>query len=350
MKLCVKRILEQYAALKLYFTNVVFEDPTHTNDSILERLNNRFTEAYLEFLDYNLGRLVSFNVLFQSEIPLLYKLKGEVENLTKALCFDFMKIAFVRSTDAFNIDPSRSDKQVPLNQVYLGIAATETLSTIRAELGNEDVGISVVYSQCRDFLVEAVKQIQSRFSDCKNLDVLSCLSPNVAYNLKIPSLSDLYKKMPILADVADLQSVDTEWRSHSLNSDLNDELSAEEYWQVIFKEKNSLGEQAKPNLVKVVKLLLSLPYSNAAVERVFSQLKLIKTDHRANLKHESLLALLTTKMTILKSSSSESNSCKTVKLDCTKGMLSLHHAMKSNADDDDVTTMQKEFIKKLKTD
>ena len=117
---------------------------------------------------------------------------------------------------------------------------------------------------------------------------------------------------------------------------------------MIFKEKNSLGEQAKPNLVKVVKLLLSLPYSNAAVERVFTQLKLIKTDHRANLKHESLLALLTTKMTILKSSSSESNSCKTVKLDCTKGMLSLHHAMKSNADD--VTTMRKEFIKKLKTD
>jgi hypothetical protein len=70
----VKRILEQYAALKLYFTNVVFEDPTHTNDSILERLNNRFTEAYLEFLDYNLGRLVSFNVLYQSEMPLLYKL------------------------------------------------------------------------------------------------------------------------------------------------------------------------------------------------------------------------------------------------------------------------------------
>jgi hypothetical protein len=79
-----------------------------------------------------------------------------------------MEVAFVRSSDAFNIDSSRSDKQVPLNQVYLGIAATDTLFTIRAELGNEDGGISVVYSHCRDFLVEAVKQIQSLFSDCKN--------------------------------------------------------------------------------------------------------------------------------------------------------------------------------------
>jgi hypothetical protein len=45
----------------------------------------------------------------------------------------------------------------------------------------------------------------------------------------------LYKKMPILADVADLQSIDEEWRSHSLNPDLNEQLRAEEYWKVIFK-------------------------------------------------------------------------------------------------------------------
>lgn len=96
----MKRILEQYAALRLYFTNVAIEDPTHTNDSILASLNNKFIEAYLEFMDYNLGRLASFNVLFQSEMPQLYKLKGEVEKLIKAMCFDFIEVAYVRSTDA----------------------------------------------------------------------------------------------------------------------------------------------------------------------------------------------------------------------------------------------------------
>ena len=76
--------------------------------------------------------------------------------------------------------------------------------------------------------------------------------------------------MPFLADIAELQSVDEEWRGHSLNPDLSESLSTEEYWRVVFRKKTSLGEQAKPNLVKVVKTLLSLPYSNAAVERVFS--------------------------------------------------------------------------------
>ncbi len=107
MKLCVKRILEQYAALKLYFTNVVVEDPTpHTNDSVQASLNNKYIEAYLEFMDYNLGRMVSFNVLFQSEMPLLHKLKEEVEKFTKSICFDFMEVVYVRNTDAFKIDPS----------------------------------------------------------------------------------------------------------------------------------------------------------------------------------------------------------------------------------------------------
>lgn len=131
MKLCVKRILEQYTALKIYFTGVALEDPTRANDSILASLSNKFIEAYLEFMDFNLGRFVSFNLLFQSEMPQLHQLKAEVEQLIKAMCLDFMEVAYVKSTEAFKIDPSRNDKQLPLNQVYLGILATDTLHTIR---------------------------------------------------------------------------------------------------------------------------------------------------------------------------------------------------------------------------
>ena len=38
--------------------------------------------------------------------------------------------------------------------------------------------------------------------------------------------------------------------------------------------------------------MLSLPFANAPVERLFSTLKLIKTDHRNSLKRESLVGLL----------------------------------------------------------
>ena len=204
---------------------------------------------------------------------------------------------------------------------------------------------ALVYSQCQKFLIEAVKQIQSRFSDCYQLDdLVSCLLPNNAYNLKIPSLRGLYNKMPILNEVADIQKVDQEWRSHSMNPKLNEGLTPEEYWQVVFTEKRSASdhELARPNLVKVVKVLLSLPFSNAAVERVFSQLKLIKTDHRSCLKQESLLALLSTKMMLLKF-----NNLASVKLEPSKDILRLHKDMVANADNDDVNQLRKDFLKKI---
>ena len=43
-------------------------------------------------------------------------------------------------------------------------------------------------------------------------------------------------------------------------------------------------------------MLFSLPFSNASVERVFSQLTLMKSDHRAALKQESLIGLMMTKL------------------------------------------------------
>ena len=131
-------------------------------------------------------------------MPQLYQLKAEVENLIKALCLDF--------TDIFKTDLSRKDKQLPLSQVYLGILATNTMHTIKAECGDKDPGIPLTYSQCREFLIEAVKQIKERISDCHKLHVLSCFSPATAYNLRIPYFSGLYRKMPFLSEV-----VDQEW-------------------------------------------------------------------------------------------------------------------------------------------
>ena len=92
MKMCVDRVIEQYEALKLYFTGAAIEDPTHTNDSIVKSLNNKFTLAYLEFMAFNLGRVVSFNTLFQSGIPVLYLLNSELKTLLTSLLSDLMKV------------------------------------------------------------------------------------------------------------------------------------------------------------------------------------------------------------------------------------------------------------------
>lgn len=48
----VKRVLEQYDALKLYFTSAALEDENEKAQTILNLMNDPLPKLYLEFLEY----------------------------------------------------------------------------------------------------------------------------------------------------------------------------------------------------------------------------------------------------------------------------------------------------------
>ena len=61
------------------------------------------------------------------------------------------------------------------------------------------------------------------------------------------------------------------------------------------KDPTSINLCRFPTISKLVKSVLSLPHSNAEVERLFSQVTLIKTRQRNKLKTKTLDALLMAK-------------------------------------------------------
>ena len=109
----MNRILQQFEALEHYFTLVINEDPTHSNDRIHKSLNYKFALAYLEFLSYQLECFNSFNLLCQSAKRLLHGPENEVESLTKFIASDFMVIDYVQKTMASAINPNCIRFQVP---------------------------------------------------------------------------------------------------------------------------------------------------------------------------------------------------------------------------------------------
>lgn len=249
----------------------------------------------------------------------------------------------MRQNDPWHIDVNDQKHYVSLNKVYVGPCATDAIHTIEDGMGKDHPDVQLFFTHCRNFQFESVKQILQRFDDCSKFDFLSFLTPVSAYALSPASLLQVYKQLPNLKEVADLRETDKEWRQHALSPNLNGEMSLEEYWKVVFSEENQGGKKVYPNLTNVVATALSLPFSNAAVERVFSQLKLIKGDHRATLKQESLLALLSTKYSFLKKGKRQA-----VMMDPSNEMLNLHKRMKSNADDEDAGKLRAEFLKELK--
>lgn len=343
MKMCVDRLLEQYEALKLYFTQIGLEDPTNVHDTIMRSLNNQFTLAYLEFLAFNLGRLAAFNTLFQSSLPLLHLLRKELTTLVTGMCSDFMKTEYIKSRDVEKIDVDNKEQYLPNHQVYIGLAATSTVQSIVRELGYDHPHVKVFYSHCRDFLRECVGQILSRFDNIGNFDFLSCLSPEVAQNLTLPSLSPIFERLPYLKGVVDLQQTDLEWRQLSMSSSVSKSLDHSVFWQSVFEAKNIAGNAQYPQLSRMVSLLFSLPYSNAAVERLFSQLKLIKNDHRASLKNESLLGLITAKTAFQRKGQHQA-----AVIDPPPSMLRLHSKMKDSADNDECSNIRKLFLSGFK--
>ena len=298
LQACVKRLLEQWDALILYFRELAFSDPTQVNDMIVDALGNEVTVDYLEFLDYNLGKFNQFNTLFQSESPNFFSVKSETCKLIRSLCSDFMNVRYVKTADISLLNPSHptfSSACISDENIYIGLSATHTIDKLKESGNMTNEKLAVFYKNCRSFLVEAVSQIQTRFSlEDSVYKVVSCLNPRAAVSLDPPSLGFLFDEIPQLSKFADKKMVDIEWRKYYLDEEISAQLDTVKYWTIVFSRKNDAGLQCYPNLYQIMSTLLSLPFSNASAERFFSQLNLTKTTERTRLKNETVRGLMHT--------------------------------------------------------
>lgn len=111
-----------------------------------------------------------------------------------------------------------------------------------------------------------------------NFQLQQALSGNVS---TITEAAILFKNL-----VTDIESLNTEWRHLQDVQYLKnfENASFDQFWLEVFQMKNELNEEMFPNLNKLIKGLMCLPHSSAAVERIFSQLNLIKSKSRNRLE------------------------------------------------------------------
>lgn len=287
----VKRILTQYNALTLYFTDQSTDNNLHAI-SILQKLQVPETKLYLEFLSYALPFFVQLNILMQSEKPKIHILYKEVTNIVKTIMECYIQDDVLKSNTLSDIDFRNPRNFLAIDNMYFGVY-------INGSSCDKSI-LKRVKLKCLDFYIESIKQIITRFPLKKSIFAkIEFLDPNNVLNRKTNTISDIVILFPNLLSNANLQKVDTEWRMlrnvdfQAFN--LNETDDVEDFWRKISKIQSVDGALKFGLLSNFVFNLLCLPHSSANVERLFSQVNLNKTISRNSLKTKTLEGILLTK-------------------------------------------------------
>lgn len=146
---------------------------------------------------------------------------------------------------------------------------------------------------CLNFYIECVHQIYKRFpfksefmSQLKNLQFIDPRNID-----KIISIAPVAIQFKSLLDL-NIQELDNEWRLLRNYENLSRKENFLTFWQNVNKIENGDGTKAFSKICSLVSMILSLPHSSAAVERIFSVINLNKTKIRNRLSTNTLCSIL----------------------------------------------------------
>ncbi|CAD7078353.1 unnamed protein product [Hermetia illucens] len=285
----VVRVCKNFKVHDLFFDLIEVESADAS--SLFSAVINSFTKNNIMYKQNMVGFAADgANVMMESSQ--IHKLHSSVKEIVVTLleCFvrkDYITM-FLDSTSEFNLPP---ECLLDLESIYLGIKVECFLITNEINV----IEIDTFKNKCRNFYIEAILQILKRFdlnnSFFRNLFIIA---PDNVYACTYKSIAPLLQQVPrLLAD--NIQEIDSEYRTLiNFVKDKEQILDIEEFWRMVARIEIG-NEQAFPNLVKLVFAILSFPHSSANVERVFSQLNLMKTKIRNRLENATIKACLQTK-------------------------------------------------------
>lgn len=275
----VARILEQWEPLALFFEAESPKDRVDGAAGILKVMKTPGTRHMLLFLDYVLPKIDSLNVQFQSEAFRVHEVFKSTRDTYREIPSLFVRDDVIFTQDVSTIDPASKSNHRPIKEVQLGGRCLAEIQ--RVSLGDSEVRFR---EDCVKFLVELCVQIRKRFdlSDDSVLSMISCLDPEEALsrNRRMFSLMKLAVKFPRLSPDAKLNDLDDEWRRLLYPRDQLRQLVGQAptvFWMKLREVTDGTGEPKFPVLCRLMCALLVLPHSSACVERVLSEVNMVKT-------------------------------------------------------------------------
>lgn len=289
----IKRVLEQYIALKLFFVDAVTNNDVNVCQKILDDLFDPTTQLFLQFLDFVLGIFNDLNKQMQAEKPKIHVLYSSVCNTLRTLYDCFLKRDYLIATAIENIDFISPRNLLSIDEVYFGASVQNTLLSSQDLTSQQKSFFKVT---CMQFYSEACRQIVTRFSLKNNkIKDLGVFEPKNVKSGPTATITHICRQFSNLNESENFQKIDTEWRilrNTTAIAAFSDE--TELFWASVSQLKTGDETPMFAEISAFVFKVLSLPHSSANVERIFSIINLMKTKQRNRLSTESIVGLLHT--------------------------------------------------------
>lgn len=278
----ILRIVQQWTELKTHFDFARKNERCYTADLLFSMFSDMRNYVFLIFLKQILSEVQSVNKKFEADVQDPTKLLSDLVHLIDSLS---AKIVIpgkkLKESDSLqeHLDP----------KPYLGYEFEKNMS----ECKFPDEIASDIRRRCIEFVIELVTQLRQRLPE--NFKVLQSMSSFSGSECLKPVKNDILDLAKLFVDDAEiLTRIDFQWRKlHTLQwTQTSDTIGL---WAEIASYRDATGENPFKELSDLALTILSLPHSNADVERVFSQMGIVKSNMRNRLAIKSLNAVLTIK-------------------------------------------------------
>lgn len=292
----VSRIFTQWLELKTHFNMVKLSERCYTADMLHTMYSDDSNYAYIAFLQPVLTEVNRVNKLFESKTADHTKLCNELTNL-----IDVLVNKITLPTNKIDIFTQNIRDFVYLKS-YLGYRFENHIQKMK-EQGLTPANEEAIRGRCVQFVIHLLEEIKNRLPENVYLmQNISQISVDRALRHNKNSLVDLmthFHKMPEF-----IEKVEEQWRQIHLIK-WTETKDTKYFWNEVLELKDAEGVVRFKELGSFAVSLLILPHSNADIERIFSQMNIIKNKQRNKMK----LKLLTSILTIRSAVSLEKKCC-----------------------------------------
>ncbi|XP_078521674.1 uncharacterized protein LOC144828067 [Lissotriton helveticus] len=284
---CVDRLLEQYDALKLHFCTASYVEHCYAARMLQEMYQDEINLLYLTFLKPMLQQIKVVNKIFQLESGDTLHIFRDLYTLYLSTLKRILKPSVFTANNQEqlqSLDLQSSAIYLSLDDVDLGLAFRNMLDKSKLP----SVSKEAIVTRCLEFMKVLVSEYKVRLPESLSmLRKLESLSPQKVLADPKPPVTDL----PQAFFTCPLEVLESQWRTISSCS-FHNTSNIESFWMEVYNYTDAAGSHCFHELAMGAIKMLTLPISNAHVERVFSQMTLLKNDRRNRMGLKLLSSIL----------------------------------------------------------